>query len=109
MSGGFPPLRDELRGIEPYGAPQMSHDRAPVQLNVNENPYAPSEALATSLGQAISTMAVELNRYPDREFVALREQLSLLNRSDLGEFAASNPEKLAELVSSPPAAADVSA
>lgn len=41
--------------------------------------------------------------------VALLEQLSLLNRSDLGEFAASNPEKLAELVSSPPAAADVSA
>ena len=76
MSGPFPPLRDELRGIEPYGAPQMSHDAAPVQLNVNENPYAPSEALATSLSEAISAVAVELNRYPDREFVALREQLA---------------------------------
>ncbi len=76
MSTPFPPLRDELRGIEPYGAPQMSHDRAPVQLNVNENPYAPSEALAASLAEAISTVAVELNRYPDREFVALREELA---------------------------------
>lgn len=76
MTALFPPLRDELRGIEPYGAPQMSHDAAPVQLNVNENPYAPSEALATSLAEAISAVAVELNRYPDREFVALREQLA---------------------------------
>jgi histidinol-phosphate aminotransferase len=76
VSTPFPPLRDELRGIEPYGAPQMSHDAAPVQLNVNENPYAPSAALAASLAEAISTVAVELNRYPDREFVALREQLA---------------------------------
>ena len=52
MSGTFPPLRDELRGIEPYGAPQMSHEQVPVQLNVNENPYAPSPALAASLAEA---------------------------------------------------------
>ena len=32
------PLREELRGIEPYGAPQLGADLAPVQLNVNENP-----------------------------------------------------------------------
>ena len=31
----FPPLREELRGIAPYGAPQLD---VPVQLNVNENP-----------------------------------------------------------------------
>ena len=31
-------LREELRGIEPYGAPQLD---VPVQLNVNENPYPP--------------------------------------------------------------------
>ena len=46
MSATFPPLREELRGIEPYGAPQLSRDQAPVQLNVNENPYGPSEACA---------------------------------------------------------------
>ena len=33
----FPPIREELRGIEPYGAPQLSPELAPVQLNVNEN------------------------------------------------------------------------
>ena len=76
MSGGFPPLRDELRGIEPYGAPQLSHEAAPVQLNVNENPYAPSEQLAASLAGEIATVARDLNRYPDREFVALRESLA---------------------------------
>ena len=76
MIAAFPPLRDELRGIEPYGAPQLSHEQAPVQLNVNENPYAPSERLAASLAEAIGTVAVALNRYPDREFVALREQLA---------------------------------
>jgi histidinol-phosphate aminotransferase len=76
VSGGFPPLRDELRGIEPYGAPQLSHEAAPVQLNVNENPYAPSEQLAASLAAEISTVARDLNRYPDREFVALRESLA---------------------------------
>ena len=35
----FPPLREELRGLAPYGAPQLSREQAPVQLNVNENPY----------------------------------------------------------------------
>jgi len=29
------PLRDELRGVQPYGAPQLD---VPVRLNVNENP-----------------------------------------------------------------------
>jgi len=53
VTARFPPLRDELRGIEPYGAPQMSHDQAPVQLNVNENPYAPSAALAASLAKSL--------------------------------------------------------
>ena len=38
----IPPLREELRGLEPYGAPQLD---VPVQLNVNENPYAPSPAV----------------------------------------------------------------
>ena len=33
------PVRPELVGIEPYGAPQLD---VPVLLNVNENPYPPS-------------------------------------------------------------------
>ena len=72
----FPPLRDELRGIAPYGAPQLSLDQAPVQLNVNENPYGPSPACAADIAAAVAEAAVTLNRYPDRELTALRDGLA---------------------------------
>jgi histidinol-phosphate aminotransferase len=67
------PLREELRGIEPYGAPQLD---VPVQLNVNENPYPPSEAVAAEVAVAVADATRSLNRYPDREFTALREDLA---------------------------------
>jgi histidinol-phosphate aminotransferase len=67
------PLREELRGIEPYGAPQLD---VPVQLNVNENPYPPSEAVAAEVAAAVADATRTLNRYPDREFTALREDLA---------------------------------
>ena len=76
MSGTFPPLREELRGIEPYGAPQLSLEQAPVQLNVNENPYGPSPEAAADIARAVGEAAVSLNRYPDREFVELRTALA---------------------------------
>lgn len=76
MSATFPPLREELRGIEPYGAPQLSLEQAPVQLNVNENPYGPSPAAAADIARAVGDAAVSLNRYPDREFVELRAALA---------------------------------
>ena len=47
----FPPLREELRGIAPYGAPQLD---VPVQLNVNENPYAPSPAVVADVATAVA-------------------------------------------------------
>ncbi|MGH3347619.1 MAG: aminotransferase class I/II-fold pyridoxal phosphate-dependent enzyme, partial [Nocardioides sp.] len=83
MTGGaWPPLREELRGIEPYGAPQLTREQAPVQLNVNENPYGPSAECAADIARAVGEAAVSLNRYPDRELVALREALAAyLNRS----------------------------
>ncbi len=67
------PLREELRGIEPYGAPQLD---VPVQLNVNENPYPPSEAVVADVAAAVADATRTLNRYPDREFTALREDLA---------------------------------
>jgi histidinol-phosphate aminotransferase len=67
------PVRDELRGEEPYGAPQID---VPVRLNTNENPYGPSEAAAADVAEAVRTAALELNRYPDREATALREGLA---------------------------------
>ena len=76
MSGLFPPLREELRGIEPYGAPQLTLEQAPVQLNVNENPYGPSPEAAADISRSVGEAAVSLNRYPDREFVELRTALA---------------------------------
>jgi histidinol-phosphate aminotransferase len=69
----FPPIREELAGIEPYGAPQLD---VPVQLNVNENPYGPSQACIADIAASVAQAAAALNRYPDREFVALREALA---------------------------------
>jgi histidinol-phosphate aminotransferase len=66
-------LREELRGIEPYGAPQLD---VPVLLNVNENPYPPSTAVVADIERAVAEAARDLNRYPDREFTALREALA---------------------------------
>lgn len=67
------PLREELRGIEPYGAPQLD---VPVALNVNENPYPPSEAVARDVAEAVAGVTRTLNRYPDREFTELRKALA---------------------------------
>ncbi|HET8663698.1 MAG TPA: histidinol-phosphate transaminase [Nocardioides sp.] len=66
-------LREELRGIEPYGAPQLD---VPVLLNVNENPYPPSATVVADIERAVAEAARDLNRYPDREFTALREDLA---------------------------------
>ena len=67
------PLREELRGLKPYGAPQLD---VPVQLNVNENPYGPSESCTVDIAAAVAAVAGTLNRYPDREFVELRTALA---------------------------------
>jgi histidinol-phosphate aminotransferase len=72
----FPPLREELRGIEPYGAPQLPVEQVPVQLNVNENPYGPSPEAAADIARSVGRSAAALNRYPDREFTELREALA---------------------------------
>ncbi len=69
----FPPLREDLVGLAPYGAPQLD---VPVQLNVNENPYPPSPTVVADIAASVAAAAGTLNRYPDREFVALREALA---------------------------------
>jgi histidinol-phosphate aminotransferase len=67
------PVRDDLRGQVPYGAPQLD---VPVRLNVNENPFAPSEALVADVATAVAEATRDLNRYPDRDAVALRADLA---------------------------------
>ena len=53
------PLRDDLRGKSPYGAPQLA---VPVRLNTNENPYPPSPALVRAIADAVAEAAASLNR-----------------------------------------------
>jgi histidinol-phosphate aminotransferase len=67
------PVRDDLRGRTPYGAPQLPQA---LQLNVNENPHGPSPALVAALQAAVGEVAGTLNRYPDREAGALRADLA---------------------------------
>ncbi|WP_372446491.1 histidinol-phosphate transaminase [Streptomyces spirodelae] len=67
------PIRDELRGKSPYGAPQLD---VPVQLNTNENPYPLPEELVARIAERVTEAARELNRYPDRDAVELRTQLA---------------------------------
>jgi histidinol-phosphate aminotransferase len=68
-----PPLRHDLVGRAPYGAPQIE---APVRLNTNENPFGPSAALAREISQAAAAEAAALNRYPDRDALGLRRDLA---------------------------------
>jgi histidinol-phosphate aminotransferase len=67
------PIRDDLRGLSPYGAPQLD---VPVLLNTNENPYPPPPELVADLRDAVATAATTLNRYPDRDAVELRKDLA---------------------------------
>jgi histidinol-phosphate aminotransferase len=67
------PLRPELAGQQPYGAPQLD---VPVRLNVNENPYGPSPALVRRISDDVAAAAGHLNRYPDREATELRQALA---------------------------------
>ncbi|MFC5816487.1 histidinol-phosphate transaminase [Nonomuraea harbinensis] len=67
------PIRDDLRGKSPYGAPQID---VPVRLNTNENPHPPSAELVADLAEAVGRVSGELNRYPDRDAVELRAALA---------------------------------
>jgi histidinol-phosphate aminotransferase len=74
------PLRAELRGRTPYGAPQLD---VPVRLNTNESSYDVPEAVALEIVQAVAHEVRRLNRYPDREFTALRTDLAQYLGHDL--------------------------
>ena len=67
------PLREDLRGRTPYGAPQLEVE---IRLNTNENPYPPPPALVEDVTKAVAEAAAGLHRYPDRDAVALRTELA---------------------------------
>jgi histidinol-phosphate aminotransferase len=67
------PIRKDLIGRSPYGAPQID---VPVRLNTNENPFGPSPALVSELAKVVSELGPKLNRYPDRDALELRADLA---------------------------------
>jgi len=83
------PVRPELRGGVPYGAPQLD---VPVRLNTNENTHQVPAGVARAVVDAVAAVAGELNRYPDREFTALRADLAgyLGHGLDAGQIWAGN-------------------
>ena len=83
------PLRPDLEGEAPYGAPEID---VPVRLNVNENPYPPSAAVIESIATAVAQAAQGLNRYPERDFPRLRAALADYLKAESGAHLA--PEQI---------------
>lgn len=75
------PVRPVLAAEEPYGAPQLD---VSVLLNVNENPYPPPDAVIEQIASDVAAAAARLNRYPDREATALRQDLAEYLALDTG-------------------------
>ena len=67
------PIRDSLKGRTPYGAPQL---HVPIALNVNENSHRIPEVVAVDVVSRLAAAVININRYPDREFLELREKLA---------------------------------
>ncbi|BBH66967.1 histidinol-phosphate aminotransferase [Actinoplanes sp. OR16] len=67
------PIRDDLRGKSPYGAPQLD---VPIRLNTNENSYSVPDDVVEAIGKAVQAELRDLNRYPDRDAIALRNELA---------------------------------
>ena len=73
------PLRDELRSEVAYGAPQID---VPIRLNTNENPFPLSSDISKAIAKRMLEVIPNLNRYPDRDAVELREKLATyINRN----------------------------
>lgn len=67
------PVRANLVGKKPYGAPQ---DTVAVRLNVNENTHPLPESVREDIVRSLAEAVRHVNRYPDREFTALRTALA---------------------------------
>ena len=67
---GRVPVRDDLAGTTPYGAPQLD---VAVRLNTNETPYPPPPVFFDVLADRMRDL--QLQRYPDRRVTGLRTAL----------------------------------
>ncbi|MFT6564571.1 MAG: histidinol-phosphate aminotransferase [Actinomycetes bacterium] len=67
------PIREELRGVLAYGAPQLD---VPVRLNTNENPHPPTDKVVAAIAAELLGEIGNLQRYPDRDARQLRAELA---------------------------------
>jgi histidinol-phosphate aminotransferase len=67
------PLRADLRDWQAYGAPQLD---VPVRLNTNENSHPLPPDVVAAVVSELAQVVGGLNRYPDREFSELRQELA---------------------------------
>ena len=67
------PFRDELRSRAPYGAPELD---VSVKLDSNENPHPLPDEVTDAVEKSLHAVLRDLNRYPDPEALALREDLA---------------------------------
>ena len=82
------PLREDLKELTPYGAPQIQNV---VALNTNENPFSLPAELVEKMAAKISEIAIDLNRYPDRDAILLRTKLAeYINSQSALEFKIEN-------------------
>jgi len=68
---GLPAVRPDLAALEGYHSAQVDVE---VRLNTNESPLPPPAAWRRELADAVA--AIDFNRYPDREALALRRALA---------------------------------
>jgi histidinol-phosphate aminotransferase len=82
---GVPAVRDDLRDVVPYGAPQLD---VPVRLNTNETAVPPPDGFMGELARRLPSLS--LNRYPDRDAVELRTALAAREGLDVAQVWAAN-------------------
>jgi histidinol-phosphate aminotransferase len=75
------PIRPDLRELTPYGAPQLD---VATRLNTNENSYPLPDEVVAGIEKALGGVLRDLNRYPDRDAVALRGDLAAYLGHGLG-------------------------
>ena len=82
------PLREDLKELTPYGAPQIQNV---VALNTNENPFSLPQELVEKMAAKIAEVAVDLNRYPDRDANLVRAKLAdYINSQSGSKFKVEN-------------------
>lgn len=81
------PLKASLVDSDIYGAPQIAEV---LKLNTNENPFSPPEQVIDQIMQAIKSIAHDLNRYPDRDAIELRDSLAKYIRREVADISIDN-------------------